>query len=107
MLSTCADDTATVRVVFDWSHDLLTAAQAQLFRHLVEPFARERCQFHDLLRTYAAERAGCVLFPDHSTLDREPRQPPKAKLTRKRAKHCDSRTGCASSCSTASTGTIC
>lgn len=34
VLSTCADDAARVGVVFDWSYDRLSAAQAQLFRHL-------------------------------------------------------------------------
>jgi tetratricopeptide (TPR) repeat protein len=144
VLSTCADDAATVRVVFDWSYERLTSAQAQLFRHLglhpgtefslhaaaavggidveqaralleelsevhlIEPIARERFRFHDLLRAYAAERASRegtptgrkravrrlfdwyaytaavaddVLFPDHSTLSHEPGPAPKVTLT--------------------------
>ncbi|MDT7786353.1 MAG: hypothetical protein QOF58_4772, partial [Pseudonocardiales bacterium] len=143
VLSTCADDAATVRVVFDWSYDRLTSAQAQLFRHLglhpgtefslhaaaavggidveqarllleelsevhlIEPIARERFRFHDLLRTYAAERAGRestpssrrralqrllnwygytaaladnILFPDHSSPGHDLSSPPKVKL---------------------------
>jgi hypothetical protein len=76
--------------------------------HLIEPIARERFRFHDLLRAYAAERAGrddspasCkratrrlfdwyaytaamadnILFPDHSTLSHELGPAPKVKLT--------------------------
>ncbi len=143
VLSTCADDAATVRVVFDWSYDRLTSPQAQLFRHLglhpgtefslhaaaavggvdveqaralleelsevhlIEPIARERFRFHDLLRTYAAERAGrhrspanrkramrrlldwyaytaavadSLLFPDHSAMRHDLPSPPKVRL---------------------------